>query len=173
MQTPFLGNVILFGGNFAPVGWALCDGSLLDISQNSALFSLLGTTYGGDGVNTFGVPDLRGRIPVHQGQGGGLSNYVMGQTGGTEAVSLIAPMMPLHSHPVFCNSGAATTTDPTGGFLAAQTSLNEYVPGASANAVMRANAVGNSPGGLPHNNIMPSLALNYIIATEGIYPPQN
>src|SRR5437868_2724707 len=126
MQTPYLGNVILFGGNFAPVGWAFCDGSLISISQNDALYSLLGTTYGGDGVNTFGLPDLRGRIPVHQGQGSGLSNYVMGQQGGTEAVSLTSAMLPLHSHPVLSNSAAATTTDPTNNFLAAQTSLLEY-----------------------------------------------
>jgi len=172
MQTPFIGNVILFGGTFAPIGWQTCDGSLLSISGNEALFSLIGTTYGGDGQSTFAVPDLRGRIPVSQGQGNGLSNYVLGQISGTESVTLVSANLPQHTHAVTCNTGVADQTIPTNNFLAAQQGLLEYGPGNTANTVMKSNAITNSPGGQPHANIMPSLTLNYIIATEGVFPSQ-
>jgi microcystin-dependent protein len=173
MQDPFIGNVILFGGTFAPVGWAFCDGSLMSIAQYDTLFSLIGTTYGGDGQTTFALPDLRSRIPVHQGQGPGLSNYFIGQQAGVELVTLLPVQIPPHSHPVLSNSGAAGSQDPTNNFLGAQSTLQEYAPGASANSVMNAAAVTNSSGGQPHSNIMSSIALNYIIALEGIYPQQN
>ncbi|MBS1512094.1 MAG: phage tail protein [Bacteroidetes bacterium] len=173
MQTPFIGTIIMFGGNFAPVDWAFCNGALLPISQYDALYSLIGTTYGGDGVNTFALPDLRSRIPVSQGQGPGLSNYTLGQRAGTESVTLLASNLPAHSHTVNSNSAAATTTDPTNAFLATQAQLQEYNPGNTANAVMNGGAISNSPGGQPHYNIMPSLAVNYIIALNGIYPTQN
>ncbi|MGG9962810.1 phage tail protein [Ferruginibacter sp. SUN106] len=174
MQDPFIGNVILFGGTFAPVGWAFCDGSLLPISENDALFSLIGTTYGGDGQVTFGLPDLRGRMPIHQGQGAGLSTYVIGQMAGTESVTLLPGQVPPHSHTVLSNSATAGTNVPNANFLAAQSTLSEYIPGASANSVMSPVAIANSTGGgLPHSNIMPSLAINYIIALQGIYPPQS
>ena len=171
MQTPFIGNVILFGGTFAPVGWATCDGSLLSISGNEALFSLIGTIYGGDGQSTFALPDLRGRIPVSQGQGTGLSNYVIGQISGTESVTLVAANLPQHTHTVTCNTGVADQTIPTNNFMAKQDTLQEYTSNA-ANAVMKSNAITASPGGQPHANIMPSLTLNYIIATEGVFPSQ-
>ncbi|MGF2411500.1 phage tail protein [Ferruginibacter sp.] len=173
MQDPFIGNVILFGGTFAPVGWATCDGSLLAIAENDALFSLIGTTYGGDGQTTFALPDLRSRIPIHQGQGPGLSTYIMGQQAGVETVTLSPGQIPAHSHAALSNSGAADSTDPTNNFLGTQSTLQEYIPGASANAVMNAAAISFTTGGQPHDNIMPSIALNYIIALEGIYPQQN
>ena len=174
MQEPFIGNVILFGGTFAPVGWVFCDGSFLAISQYDVLYSLIGTTYGGDGQNTFAVPDLRSRIPIHQGQGNGLSNYVIGQVAGVENVTLVPSQVPPHSHPVLTNSGTAGSADPTNNFLAAQSTLNEYIIGTSANSVMNAAAVTMSTGGgQPHANIMPSIALNYIIAYDGIYPSQS
>jgi microcystin-dependent protein len=174
MQEPFIGNVILFGGTFAPVGWVFCDGSLLPISQYDVLFNLIGTTYGGDGQTNFAVPDLRSRIPVHQGQGIGLSNYVIGQVAGVESVTLVPAQIPPHSHPLLSNSGTAGSADPTNNFLAAQSTLNEYIPAASANSVMNGAAVAMSAGGVqPHANIMPCLALNYIIAFEGIYPSQS
>ena len=168
MDTPFIGNVILFGGNFAPLGWAFCDGSLQSIANYTTLYTLIGTTYGGDGVNTFALPDLRGRIPIHQG-----SSFIIGQISGSENVTLTTPQLPIHSHNVLVNSAIASSTDPTNNFLAAQPDLLEYIPGASANAVMKSNAISLSSGGQPHSNMMPSLALNYIIALEGIYPTQN
>jgi len=172
MQTPFIGNIIIFGGIFAPVGWAFCDGSLQSISENTALFNLIGTTYGGDGQSTFALPDLRGRIPVNQGQGNGLSNYIIGQMAGTETVTLQSTQLPPHSHTELCNSGTADSTNPQNNFLGAQANLLAYNPTPTAGSVMKSNAISNSPGGQPHNNIMPSLALNYIIALDGIYPPQ-
>ena len=172
MQTPFIGNVILFGGNFAPLGWATCDGSLLSISGNEALFSLIGTIYGGDGQSTFALPDLRGRIPVSQGQGNGLSPYMIGQISGTESVTLISANLPQHTHTITCNTGTADQSNPANNYLAAQPSLLEYSLGTTANSVMKSNAITASPGGQPHANIMPSLTLNYIIATEGIFPSQ-
>ena len=169
MQTPFIGNIMPFAGTFAPLGWAFCDGSLMAISQNDALFSLIGTTYGGDGQTTFALPDLRGRMPMHQGPG-----FVIGQVAGTETVTLTSQQMPLHSHTVIGNSGNANSNDPTNNFLAAQPSLLEYAPGATANATMKSNAILPGGGGnQPHDNIMPYLAISYVIALEGIYPTQN
>jgi microcystin-dependent protein len=173
MQTPFIGNIILFGGIFAPVGWLFCDGSLLQISQYDTLYNLIGTTYGGDGQNTFALPDLRGRIPVNQGQGPGLSAYAMGQVGGSMQVSLQTAHLPAHNHTVTSNTGTAGSADPTNNFLAQQASLLEYNAGNTANATMKSNAITASPGGQAHDNMMPSLALNYVIAYDGIYPSQS
>ena len=168
MTEPFIGTIIIFGGSFPPYGWQTCDGSLLAISQYDALYNLIGTTYGGDGVNTFAVPDMRSRIPVGQ-----TGNYPLGMLGGLEQVTLSAQTTPQHSHPVFSNSQPAASPDPTNNFLGTQTALMEYTPGASANSVMAGSAIVPSTGGSPHGNIMPSLALNYIIATEGIFPPRS
>ena len=172
MQTPFMGTIIIFGGTFAPQGWAFCDGSLLQISQYDALYNLLGTTYGGDGSQTFGLPDLRSRIALTQGQGPGMSNYVLGQAAGVESVSITSQTMPQHTHPVAANSATANSSDPTNNFLGGQPAMLEYVPGATANATMSPNAITPSQGGQAHNNIMPYLGMNYIIALEGLYPSQ-
>ena len=169
---PYIGTIMLFAGNFAPSGWAQCDGQLLSIDQYTALFSLIGTTYGGDGQTTFALPDLRSRVPVHQGQGPGLSSYVVGEYGGAEAVTLTPGQMAAHSHPALGNSGAGTQNSPGGGVWAGS-SLNIYSAGASANAAMSPTAITTSGGGQPHDNMLPYTVLNFCIALEGIYPSQS
>lgn len=169
--TPYIGQIMAFGGNFAPLGWALCNGSLLPISQYEALFSLIGTTYGGDGQTTFALPDLRSRALLHQGQGPGLSNYVLGQSGGAEAITLTTGQLPPHSHPVLGNSGAGTSANPSDAVWAGSPA-NIYTAGAAANAAMSATAISASGGGQPHDNMLPFETLNFCIALEGIYPSQ-
>ena len=172
-MEPFLGQLMLVGFNFAPKGWAFCNGQLMSIAQNTALFSLLGTTYGGDGVTTFALPDLRGRAANHFGQGPGLSNYVQGEASGTETVTLLTTEIPAHNHPVLANSATGNTTSPEGAILASYgTSLPPEGPytNANANTTLAVNAVGPTGGSQPHNNLSPFLTLNYIIALEGIYP---
>ncbi|WP_457418937.1 phage tail protein [Roseateles sp. P5_E7] len=170
MSNPFIGEIRLFGGNFAPAGWALCQGQLISIAENDALFNLIGTTYGGDGVQTFALPDLRGRVPVHQGRGAGLSSRVIGEVGGSEAVTLTLAQMPQHSHAMNASSAAATMGSP-GGALLATTAVNSYDTGAGSTA-MAAGAIGSSGASQPHVNMGPTLALNYIISLFGIFPPQ-
>jgi microcystin-dependent protein len=165
---PFLGEIRLVAFDFAPKGWAACDGRLLPINQNQALFALLGTQYGGDGKTTFALPDLRGRVPVGAGQGAGLSNYPIGSTGGDESVKLAVGQLPPHAHPVRASSGAATTKDPAGAFPAKG---GAYA--AAQNAKMNTAMLGKSGGGQPHENRQPYVALNYIIALQGIFPSQN
>ena len=165
MQEPFIGTVILFGGNFPPVGWRTCDGSLLPIDQYSPLFALIGTTYGGDGMTNFAVPDLRSRIPV-----GESPTYPIGLPAGVEQVTLTGQTMPQHSHTVFSSSAAAGSTDPTNNFLGASAALKEYDPGTSGTSAMIGSAIVPFVGGVPHANIMPYQAMNYIIATDGIFP---
>lgn len=178
MSNPFLGQVVIFAGTFAPKGWAFCNGQMLSISQNTALFSLLGTTYGGDGRTTFGLPDLRGRVAVSQGQGPGLSNYTLGEQTGAETVTLGVAQMPSHNHNVLANPGTPNQGAPTGNFLA-QTVVNRtggetYTNTAPAGASFMASSMIQSNGGSqPHNNIQPTLALNYIIALQGIFPSRD
>lgn len=168
---PYIGQIMAFGGNFAPQGWALCDGSLLPISQYDALFSLIGATYGGDGQTTFALPDLRGRAALHQGQGPGLSSYSLGQNGGVEAVTLTVSQAPPHSHPVLGHSGAGDSPHPAGAVWAGST-VALYTAGAAANAAMSASSISPSGGSQPHDNMLPFLTLNFCIALEGIYPSQ-
>ncbi|HKE74978.1 MAG TPA: tail fiber protein [Acidimicrobiales bacterium] len=166
-MEPFLGQIQLFGFGWAPVGWALCNGQLLSISSNTALFSLLGTTYGGNGQTTFGLPDLRGRVPVGQGQGPGLSNYDLGEVAGVENVTLINTQMPAHGHAVQGSAGA-TSKGPAGlvpGFNAAGAI---YATGDGTQ--MAGNMIGASGNGQAHENRQPYLGACYCIATEGIYP---
>lgn len=171
MGSPFLGEVRLFAGNFAPIGWNFCDGSLVPISQNDALFALLGTTYGGDGISTFALPDLRGRVPIHQGNLQGGSQYVIGELAGVENVTLLTQQIPAHTHQVFANSGAGNVSSGQNGFWA-QSTLNEFsAPPNSAN--LAPAAVGNAGGSQPHDNMIPFLTITYIIAMEGIFPSQN
>lgn len=170
----YLGEIRLFAGSYAPEGWALCNGQLLAIADNEALFSLIGVTYGGDGRTNFAVPNLQCRLPVGAGQAPGLSNYALGQSGGTPAVALTADQMPAHTHGFNATSAAATTTQPGGaGFATASGDYGTYIADDEA-ALQRANAAGDflhSTGeGKAHSNIMPCLAFNYIIATTGIYP---
>lgn len=172
MGSPFIGQVVLFAGNFAPRGWALCQGQILSIAQNTALFSILGVTYGGNGQTTFALPDLRGRVPVGQGQGPGLSSYALGQQAGTETVTLTVNQMPMHNHPFtpLANSDTGTQTRPNGGYLA--TLDNLYSP-TNDNTAMGQQQTGISGGSQPHDNIQPYTTLNYIICMEGIYPSRN
>lgn len=168
-QNPFIGEIALFGFNFAPIGWAQCNGQLLPISQNTALFSLLGTMYGGDGISTFALPDLRGRVPIHTGQGPGLSSYFQGQVGGTEIVTLLSNQVPAHTHPLIGTSAVGTSDTPTG-LLPARNAAGEPIYGSGAPAAMGAAAVGLNTGGLPHSNVQPYLTLNWCIALVGIFP---
>lgn len=170
---PFIGEIKLFGGNFAIQGHAMCQGQLLSIAQNTALFSLLGTTYGGNGQTTFALPDLRGRIPIHQGTGPGLSSKVMGETAGAESVTLVTSQLPAHTHTMNSNAAIGNTVDPANNFWASQPALTQYESTATVASNMKANAIGIAGGSQPHNNQQPYLAINYLIALFGIYPSRN
>jgi microcystin-dependent protein len=173
MADPFLGEIRMFGGNFAPLGWALCEGQLLPISQNTALFSLLGTTFGGNGTTTFGLPDLRGRVPISFGQGPGLSAYVMGAMGGSENVTILATQMPAHNHQVSAVTGAqGTSSHPNGQYMASSGSAVIYNNG-SPDSTMNQGMIQATGGNQPHSNIQPYLCVNFIIALQGIYPSRN
>ncbi len=169
MSEPFLGEVRLFPYNFAPRGWAFCQGQLLPINQNQALFSLLGTTYGGDGRVTFALPDLRGRVPLSSGQGPGLSDYTLGQSGGTEAVTLGVNEMPTHSHPVAANGRQSNRPGPNGR-VPGRASAGDVYAASGNGAVMAAETIVPTGGGQPHTNVQPYLAMNYCIALTGIFP---
>lgn len=172
MSEAYIGEIRLFAGNFAPQGWALCDGSLLSIAQYDVVFSLLGTTYGGDGVSTFALPDLRGRLPIGAGQGQGLSNRVIGEQIGMEKVSLVAANTPPHTH-AFMVGGSASSNSPQGQVPSTVTGFNAYTASNTAPQALNAGTVQASGGGSPHDNVMPSLALTHIICLEGVYPSFN
>jgi microcystin-dependent protein len=169
---PFVAEIRIFGFNFAPRGWATCDGQLLPISQNTALFSLLGTTYGGDGRSTFGLPNLQGRAPMHPGQGPGLSLRDLGETGGSESVSLLQSEMPSHSHALRASSGDGTDQTPQGSYFATGVGIGQY---AAANnlVALSPNALLTAGSGLPHNNMQPYLTVNFCIALQGVFPPRS
>lgn len=170
MSEPFVGEIRMFAGNFAPRGWALCDGQLLAVSQNDALFSLLGTIYGGDGRTTFGLPDLRGRIPVHAGTGAGLSNRRLGEKAGQEAVTLTLNQIPSHNHaPVKGSSANGSDPNPADNYLAGSTVVQPYTTEVPDNSAA-ASSVTSVGGGQSHGNVMPFLCVNFIIALFGIYP---
>jgi len=177
-QEPFIGQIQTFGFDFAPRGWAFCDGQLLPISENSALFSLLGTTYGGDGRTTFGLPDLRGRVPIHFGQGGGLTHRPLGSRGGAETTTLTVNQMPAHNHDIFVEPGDGDTSSPTGMVLA-QALLsnrrdNQYaVLPEAAEDTLDLDAVSVVGGGQAHANMQPFLTINYCIALTGVFPSRN
>src|SRR5436853_4163520 len=162
MADPFVAEIRIFPFNFAPKGWAFCDGQLLPISQNTALFSLLGTTYGGDGKSTFALPNMEGNAPMHPGQGSGLSLRDLGEVGGTETISLLVSEIPLHTHSLRANDfgGDKTVPSPTTS-LAASTGGNLYVTGSPALVQMAFQAAPPAGGGLPHNNLQPYLTLNF------------
>jgi microcystin-dependent protein len=167
VSNPFLGSIILFAGNFAPRGWAFCNGQILSISQNTALFSLLGTTYGGNGQTTFALPDLRGRVPNHSGQGPGLSSYDLGQNGGEEFVTLTLSQLPAHTHSQPATNGEQTTNRPNAALPAHGGVYSNETDGSTLHPTTPAGS------GQPHDNLSPYLTLNYIIALEGIYPSRN
>jgi microcystin-dependent protein len=167
MSNPFIGEIRMFPGNFAPLGWAFCDGSLQSIADNTTLFSLLGTTYGGDGQSTFALPDLRSRVPIHQGPG-----FVIGQNGGAEQVTLTVPQLPSHTHVLQGQSAAATQTDPTGNVWAAGQQVKQF-NAPDPNASMSPSVLGLAGGSQPHDNMLPFVTINFIISLFGIYPSQN
>jgi microcystin-dependent protein len=179
-QDNFIGEIRIFAGNFAPKGWAFCDGQIMPISQNTALFSLLGTMYGGDGKSTFALPNLNGKVPIGMGQGSGLSYYDEGQEGGQDNVTLMSSEMPAHAHTVTAGtvaipgySGTGNTDSPENSYPA--NSTKSYSATTSGNMSSTANAVQLSVAGgnQPHNNLQPYLVVRYIIALQGIYPPRS
>lgn len=170
MSEPFLGEIIIVAFNFAPRGYALCQGQILPISQNTAVFSLLGTTYGGNGQTTFALPDLRGRVPVAAGQGPGLSNIDLGQVGGSESATLTANQMPAHNHAAQSSQAAGTATRPANNFPAAGQAV---YTGATDNTTLNPAFIKNTGGGQPFALRSPYLGLNYAIALQGIFPSRN
>ena len=173
MDQPFLAAIFLFAATFAPRGYAFCDGQLLSISQNTALFWLIGTTYGGNGTTNFALPDFRGRVPVHAGQGPGLSSYVEGQSSGSENTTLLVNNLPQHSHSLVATSEAGSTSDPTGAYLGNTGALDREYNTSGTHVNMNAGAVGLTGGNQPFNNLQPYLAVNFIIALQGIFPSRN
>lgn len=167
MAQPYVGEIRLFAGNFAPAGWLFCAGQLLPIAENETLFALIGTTYGGDGQFTFALPDLRGRVPLHQGSG-----YVLAETGGVESVTLTSLQLPAHTHALRASSAAGTGSGPGNALLAATGSVNSYGSG-NADQPMTAGALSSSGSSQPHDNMAPYLAVSYIISLFGIFPSPN
>ena len=173
MADPFIGEIRMFGGNFAPLGWAFCNGQLLAISQYDALFALIGTTYGGDGQTTFALPNLQGRIPIHMGTGGGLSPRTIGESSGTETVTLTVDQLPMHDHQFVGTTSAASVASPASALVATPTSVDLYRPAAIPAANMAPGAIGTAGNSQPHDNIQPFQCITFIIALEGIFPTQN
>ena len=172
MSEPFVGEIRMFAGNFAPRGWAFCDGQLLAVSQNDALFSLLGTIYGGDGRTTFGLPDLRGRIPIHAGDGPGVSSRRLGAKGGSEKVTLTTQELPPHGHTYGGTNSDAVRTDPIGSFPA-RSAGDRYKAGNAVRVAMNGQSLANTGGSQSHTNLMPFLCIHFIIALFGIYPSRH
>lgn len=171
MADPFVAEIRIYPFTFAPKGWAFCDGQLLPISQNTALFSLLGTFYGGDGKSNFALPNLQGNTAMHWGQGSGLSERMLGEQGGSETVTLLESEMPVHTHGLSTSQRPADGIDPSG--LAPGTGNNMYAPASTSNVVTAApEALQYAGGGLPHNNMQPYLTLNFCIAMQGVFPPR-
>lgn len=174
MSDQFIAEIRIFASNFAPQGWAFCNGQLMSISQNTALFSLLGTTYGGNGMTNFALPNFQGVSPIHPGQGAGLSLRDLGETGGTETVTLLAAEIPAHTHAANCNSGMGDQYGPPGNFWATDAGGNdEYNAAATPNITMAAGALGPTGGNTPHSNLQPYLVLNFCIALQGIFPARS
>jgi microcystin-dependent protein len=173
VADPFVAEIRIFPFNFAPRGWAWCDGQLLPLSQNTALFSLLGTTYGGNGKSNFALPDLQGRAPMHPGQGPGLSLHDLGETGGSETVTLLESEIPSHSHTLMAQSAPGETPSPEGNALARVIGATPYLPPAGAPlASMSPNTLAPAGGDAPHNNLMPYLTFYFCIALQGVFPPR-
>jgi microcystin-dependent protein len=173
MSQPYVGEIRMFGGNFAPASWAFCNGQLLPISQNETLFQLIGTTYGGDGQNTFALPDMQGRIPIHQGTGPGLSTYVIGQAAGVENVTLTANQIPSHTHDLLAGAGGTKQASPSNAYWASggpqQFASGRVTPITGA----LQGGLGQTSGGQSHTNVMPFLAVSFIISFFGIFPSPN
>ena len=173
MAQPYIGEIRMFGGNFAIQGWAFCNGASMSISQNDVLYNVLGTTYGGDGINSFNLPDLQGRVPVHQGQGAGLQNYTLGQKGGSETITLTVAQLPLHPHTALGSATGGAVSNPANGTWGNNAiQNNSFAPGTSANATMNSGSIGMTGSNLPHDNMLPFMVCSFIIALVGVYPTQ-
>jgi microcystin-dependent protein len=169
MAQPYVGEIRLFAGNFAPAGWAFCNGQLLPISENETLFQLIGTTYGGDGQSTFAMPDLRGRVPIHQGTGAGLSPRIVGEMGGSESVALTINQISNHTHAFLASTAPGTQSNPAGSVLGASPSVTLYLEeGPTVN--LNPAAIAPLGGSQPHSNLQPFQCINYIISLFGIFP---
>lgn len=164
MAQPYVGEIRIFAGNFAPAGWMFCEGQLLPISENETLFNLIGTTYGGDGQSTFALPDLRGRLPMHQGNG-----FTLAETGGAEEITLTINQIPAHSHPLLGSLGNGSQSSPAGAVLASSTLIKAYAA-ETADATMAANSISTVGGSQPHTNFQPYLCVDFIISLFGIFP---
>lgn len=175
MSNPYIGEIRMFAGNYAPEGWLFCDGAQLAIAENDALFNLIGTTYGGDGQSTFNLPDLRGRVPVHQGGASSGTNYPLGMLAGAEQVTVSTPQLPVHTHVVNVSS-AGTSQSPAGAILASAANTQNTIMRVYSNNAPDTNLVSSTitstGGGQPHANIQPSIGINFIISLFGIYPSQ-
>lgn len=171
MADPFVAEIRIFPFNFPPKGWAFCDGQILPLSQNTALFSLLGTTYGGDGKSNFALPNMQGNAPMHPGQGPGLSLHDLGETGGSDTVSLLESEIPSHSHAMSVSSQIGLENSPSGQLFAAGDGINLYTTAGSLKS-MSDQMIAPAGGDQPHNNMMPYLTLNFCIALQGVYPPR-
>jgi microcystin-dependent protein len=165
MAQPYVGEIRMFAGNFAPAGWMFCEGQLLPISENETLFQLIGTTYGGDGQSTFALPDLRGRLPIHQGNG-----FILAETGGAEEITLTVNQIPSHTHPLLGSGNTASDTNPANGLLGVLT-VDAYVA-SNPNINMSPQAIGPVGGSQPHTNFQPYLCIDFIISLFGIFPSQ-
>ena len=172
MSQPFIGEIRMVGFSFAPIGWAYCDGSILPISEYEALYVLLGTTYGGDGQVTFGLPDLRGRVPLHQGQSAGNSFRTMGELGGSESVTLSMQQLPVHTHSFVAGVDGARTAAPSAAFLGSG-EADIYNHDTAHSVTLAPDTLGASGGSQPHENQQPFLCVNFIIALEGVFPSRN
>ncbi|MBX9858597.1 MAG: tail fiber protein [Sphingomonas sp.] len=171
MAQPYVGEIRMFGGNFAPAGWLFCDGSLQPISEYETLFNLIGTTYGGDGQSTFALPDMRGRLPIHMGSGGGVT-YTIGERAGLEQVALTTNQIPNHTHPFVATTASGTSNNATNNLIAASPSVDMF-GGISPDVNLNAAATGQAGGNQPHTNFQPYLCVNFIISLFGIFPSPN
>ena len=169
MAQPYIGEIRMFGGNFAPAGWAFCNGQLLPISENETLFVVIGTTYGGDGQETFALPNLQSRIPLHNGTGSGLSSYQLGEMGGTEQVTLTTQQIPIHGHPPLASDLGGTADSPGSNYWAASSLGKPYVAGPPA-TLMNPQSISPTGGSQPHDNMIPFLCVSYIISLFGLFP---
>ena len=168
MSGPFIGEIRMFAGNFAPAGWAFCNGALIPISENDALFNLIGTTYGGDGMSTFALPNLQSRVPIHVGPG-----FALGQSGGVETVTLTTSQIPAHSHQPRCNTNPGSLASPSGGAWAASNpNLNNYT-NIAPSVSMDPAAIMSAGGSQPHDNMIPFLVINFILSLFGVFPSQS
>ncbi|MDQ6481325.1 tail fiber protein [Dyadobacter sp. LHD-138] len=165
MAQPYVGEIRMFAGNFAPAGWNFCEGQLLPISENETLFQLIGTTYGGDGESTFAMPDLRGRIPIHQGNG-----FILAETGGAEEITLTVQQIPGHNHPLMASTNIANTAQPANAVLGTASSVSMYISEPPAGAPMNVASIAPTGGSQPHTNFQPYLCVNFIISLFGIFP---